>query len=310
MSENRSRRPGSIVWPLVLISLGLVFLLNNLGIVSWDIWSVLWRMWPVFLIALGVDLIFGRRSGIGAAIAVLIILGLFAGAFWFFDFSGSVWGGEQLTEYISQPLGDSDFGAVDISMNVGVLEVGALPTPTDRLIEGEIQVSEFEEVREKLRNPEDTVDYSLTTVGQAYRPNWITPRGMDESKQWALYLNPAVPLDLRIDTGVGRSVLDLSELSLSNLDIDSGVGEIFVILPKDGAFEVHISGGVGSLELQIPDGLAARIRVDTGLGGVSVSGNFTLRNGSYYTNSYNTAEDKVEIFIDGGVGNIHITEIE
>ena len=310
MSNNRTRRPGSVVWPLVLISLGLVFLLNNLEIISWDVWSVLWRMWPVLLVAIGVDLIIGRKSGIGAAIAALIILGIFAGAFWVFNLTGEVWGGEQLTEQISQPLGDVDFAEMDISMDIGLLEIAALPASSDLLIEGEIQVSEFEEVRQKLRTNDGTADYSLSTKGQAYHPNWIFSRQADESKEWALFLTSTVPLDLRVDTGVGKTVLDLSGLNLSNLDIDSGVGEIMVILPEEGGFDVRISGGVGKLELHVPSGLAARISVDTGLGNVSVVGDFDQRGGAYYTNAYNDAEESVEIYLDGGVGNIRIVEVD
>ena len=309
MSENRTRRPGSVVWPLLLISLGLVFLLNNLGVISWNVWNVLWRMWPVVLVAIGLDLVFGRRSGVGAAISAVIILAMFAGAFWLVSFTGDVWAGDQVLESISQPLGDVSQAEVDISMDVGLLEVSALSGTSDLLIEGEIHVSEFEEVREKVRTYGDSVDYSLSTIGQAYHPNWLFSNQADEEKEWFLALNPDVPMDLRIDTGVGKSVLDLTGMTLKSLDIDSGVGEIQVILPLKGSFEVRVSGGVGKLEIQVPEGMAARINVDTGLGNVSVVGDFTQRGGAYYTGNYNSAEETVEIFLDGGVGNIRIVEV-
>jgi hypothetical protein len=310
MSENRTRRPGSVVWPLLLISLGLVFLLNNLGVISWNVWNVMWRMWPVVLVAIGLDLIFGRRSGIGAAITALVILGMFAGAFWLVNFTGDIWGGDQVLESISQPLGDISQAEVDISMDVGLLEISALPDSSDLLIKGEIQVSEFEELREKLRTSGDTLDYSLSTLGQAYHPNWLFSNQVDEDKEWLLYLNPGVPLELRVDTGVGKSVLDLTGMTINSLDIDSGVGEILVILPAQGSFEVRVSGGVGKLEIQLPEGLAARISVDTGLGNTSVVGDFIQRGGDYYTGNYNGAEETVEIFLDGGVGNIRVVEIK
>lgn len=42
---------------LVLITIGVVFLLNNFGVLPWDVWLVLWRFWPILLIMSGVEMI-------------------------------------------------------------------------------------------------------------------------------------------------------------------------------------------------------------------------------------------------------------
>ena len=44
--------------PFFLIALGVVFLLKNLGVISGDVWEVLW---PLILIALGLSMIAGRE---------------------------------------------------------------------------------------------------------------------------------------------------------------------------------------------------------------------------------------------------------
>ncbi len=44
---------GGAVWGLVLIALGVIILLGNLGYFQFD-WDVLWRLWPTVLIYLGV----------------------------------------------------------------------------------------------------------------------------------------------------------------------------------------------------------------------------------------------------------------
>ena len=46
-------RPRSITGPILLVLIGIVFLLNNLGR-SAPIWSLAWDYWPVLLIGLGV----------------------------------------------------------------------------------------------------------------------------------------------------------------------------------------------------------------------------------------------------------------
>jgi hypothetical protein len=310
MSENRNYRGRSIVWPLILISVGAVFLLSNLGIISWDVWDTLWRMWPILLVAIGIDLIFGRKSGIFSAIAAVVILGLFAGAFWLFGVAGDAWSGEQVSRSILQQAEGAEFAEIDISMNVGELYIEALSDNANLLIDGEIQVSEYETVTDKLRMVGDTATYTLRTQGQQYHPGWIFSDRGDSSKHWDLAINPNLPLELRVDSGVGRTELDLTGMTLEYLEIDSGVGEVVVTLPEDGEYEVRVSGGVGRLEIRIPSDLAARITMDTGLGDTTILGDFYQRNGTYYSEGYSNAREHVEINLDGGVGNITIVQIE
>jgi hypothetical protein len=44
------RKRDSLVWGIILIALGTIFLLDRLGI---DAWDVVWRFWPAILILWG-----------------------------------------------------------------------------------------------------------------------------------------------------------------------------------------------------------------------------------------------------------------
>ena len=57
MSEQNKRqikrsRP-SFVWPIILVILGVIFLLSNLGYMKENFWDNIWRLWPLILIAFG-----------------------------------------------------------------------------------------------------------------------------------------------------------------------------------------------------------------------------------------------------------------
>lgn len=61
------RRDGSsLIWGIVLVALGLMFLFGNFGY-GW--WFGGMRWWPVLLIALGVWMLYQQREGAGPATA-------------------------------------------------------------------------------------------------------------------------------------------------------------------------------------------------------------------------------------------------
>jgi hypothetical protein len=58
-----AKRKDPLVWGLVLIVLGLIFILENMGL---DAWDFVWRFWPVILIVWGASkLLDGLKSRSG-----------------------------------------------------------------------------------------------------------------------------------------------------------------------------------------------------------------------------------------------------
>ena len=50
----------SIFWPMILIGLGVVWLLANFDIIPPVNWWTLLNLWPLVLVALGLQIMFGR----------------------------------------------------------------------------------------------------------------------------------------------------------------------------------------------------------------------------------------------------------
>ncbi len=70
MSVKGKRRRGGLALPLVLITIGLVFLLNNLGALQGDLKTVVFRLWPILLIIGGVDYLFRKRGVLGPVLMI------------------------------------------------------------------------------------------------------------------------------------------------------------------------------------------------------------------------------------------------
>jgi hypothetical protein len=58
------RDPSRLLWGVLLVALGLLFLAGNFGYRTWFVWD---RWWPLLLIAIGVILLYRRRMEVGAA---------------------------------------------------------------------------------------------------------------------------------------------------------------------------------------------------------------------------------------------------
>jgi hypothetical protein len=315
-TEERRHYRGGLVWPVILISAGVVFLLNNLGVLSWNVWGTLWRLWPVLLIAIGLDILFGRRSLLGSLVVALLLVVVLVAAIglgvpqlgvpqWSLGSLGSLSGLDAVerTETIDESLRGADRADVEIGFGTGSLRLGALPEGSSELIKGTVDLGHNERL---------TLDHgSSGSLSLRSRNAGITGfnTAQDNSKVWDLELNRDVPMQLKVGTGVGSSTLDLTRLNLTGLEIDSGVGQTSVTLPERGRFTAKVDSGLGEVTIIVPQAMAARIRVDRGLSGVSVNGDFNRRDDEYVSPNYGTAANRMDLDVSSGLGRIVIRQV-
>ena len=307
MNEGR-QRPG-VVGPLILITIGVILLLNQMGRLTWDIWGTLWRLWPVILILIGLDILVGAsRSTLVHILGLLMAILIIGGTIFYAVRGGPLpTSGEsaQGSETLLEEMQDASSGRIMLKPGIARTEVRAL-SESANFVEGKIEYGRYSQRAEK--------DFSVSS-GQAIfslrqrsrsAPFWWP--GEDIAERWNLQFTPRIPLEISIDSGVGSTMLDLSRLKVTRFDLNAGVGSTTVIFPAAaGQTRASIDGGVGLIKVRIPDGVGARVRVSSGLGSVHVSHSRLERSGNEYISSdYNTAENKLDLDIRGGVGNISI----
>lgn len=300
--EPRRERAG-VVWPILLIAAGVLFLLDNLNVINFDFWYAAARLWPVVLIAIGLDMLVGRRSLVlSAMVAIFAVIVLVAGFFWLGVGGGD---GDPISENINQPLSGAEAAMVDVSFGVGELTLGALPAGAGELITGVVnRPNDRMRIEQSFDMEEDIASYSLEMRGSSGPDAFMNMSGDDW--RWDLQLNRDVPMELIISTGVGEANLDLRNLNLTVLDIDTGVGETTVTLPGTGELLATVDGGIGELTIEIPEGTAARITSDTGLGQTNIPSAFE-RDGDVYTSGgYDDALDRIDLQISAGIGQVNV----
>lgn len=291
--EKRRNKRVSLLGPVLLILVGGILLLNTLGVLDWSVWWSLLRLWPVLLIAAGLELLLGRRSNWGSLLAAILVVGVVVAALWLS--SAGVTTSGMVTEQIRQPLGDATSATVSIEPGVGTLRMEAA-SESANLVEGTIRLDEDEEIQERFAQEGSAATYTLSTKTSS----WNTfPGGWDETRVWELGLSPGAILSLDADIAVGDAELDLTGLTLEDLGASMGMGRIKVVLPATGQFAATISQGIGVVEVVIPEGMAVRIEPGTALAARQLPDDLVEQEGFFTSPGYATAANRVDL--DAGV---------
>jgi hypothetical protein len=258
-------RDRSLFWPIVLIGVGTIWLLANFNLIPELSWASVARLWPLALIAAGLDVLFGRSHPlisaliglltVGVAVALLVAgprLGLAPAA------------PELVTERFSEPLEGATSADVTLDLDRYETTVSALEGATE-LIDAELTHSgrvNFEATGGAARRVR--LDYQST-------PSFLVFDFENEPAEWHIGLAPGVPLVLGVDSGSGNATLDLTALDLRELALNSGSGSVTVALPATAeAYAVQVEGGSGAQTIQVPIDAAGQLEYDGGSGSLRV----------------------------------------
>ncbi len=131
--------------------------------------------------------------------------------------------------------------------------------------------------------------------------------GPHNAINWDIALNSQIPIALKLNLGANKSILDLQNMNITNLDVDTGASDTKVTLPANGRFKADFDIGAASLEVIVPASLSARIHASLGAADMKIDETRFPRNGSYYQSpDYETAANTVDMSIDAGAASIKV----
>jgi hypothetical protein len=309
MDEQKRRRARpeqsrriSLVGPVILIGLGVILLLNSLGLLAWSVWEVIFRLWPVLLIAAGLEIILNRLSVWGSLLALVLTVAMLAGVLWML---GPDIGTRQVVagEEVRQALGEASRAEVVIEPGVGSLHIEALPESAN-LVEGAVSLGRGQRVKRDFAVVGKTATFTLRSGGEIIGPFFW----WGDQRDWQLGLATEVPLELEVSFGVGRADIDLTGLMVDDLKVSMGIGRTTVTLPDEGRFYAKIDSAIGETVVVIPAGLAARIHVDTGLAVSDLPDGYRQQDDVYTSPDYASADDRVDLELSQAIGKITIRQ--
>jgi hypothetical protein len=301
-----------LFWPLLLITIGLVFLLVNFGLIPGVTALSLLNLWPLLLILVGVDIAIGRRwplAALGIDLAV-IALGLalvatqpaFSGApFWFHDGPA---GGERDVSVARQSATslslEIDGGAGRFRVTGGsALLVEAHSNNDDLRLRSDLdKAGEHAEVRidqsrnRRMGNATTDVDTRIASD---------------------------VSTDLSVNGGAGEFVIDLRDVLISRAEFNVGAASLTLTLPKPTLstsaatakpapeVSIEVNAGASNIVIEVPDGVEARVTTEGALLSLRTSNTrVTVSGNTAETPGYGTATARVIVRVTAGASSITI----
>lgn len=338
-STTSQQRRSPPFFAIGLIFVGILWLLFQVNVITGAHLSVLVRMWPLLLVGIGLELLFGRSS---RALSTLIVVGTMAVLLLAMLIGPSVGlaANTEVTEAsYNTPLDGTDAAQITVSVGIGSLYVTPLESETslfDANIRhiGDVQYT-VEEGSTSIIRLQNESNNGRFNIGSFFSDVVQS----DNNARWDVGISPLVPLDLTLETATGSTTADLSGMHLTALEVESGLGSVTLTLPASeqrydanlslgtGEAIVHleavstlnltIDNGTGGATIYLPENAAVRLRADTGIGGIDVPG-FMERTtyeddslgdqGVWETESYATARESQRIDIDfsGGTGGLTV----
>jgi hypothetical protein len=308
----RQRRGGGIVWPVLLMAAGVIFLLQNLGLLSWDIWRSIGRYWPAILILIGLELFLGSagRHVLGAAVGGMLALAIAAAvALALFSHFTSAAPASFSSHTLTQGLQGASAVNTVVRFGAGTLNLGPLPDQPDQLAQMTYNGPDklAPQATYQVRGSQGQLNYDV----RGNSPPWHLPfaNGNAASSQMDLRLNPQVPLSLDVQEGASEGTLDLSQLHVSTFELQTGASHTTIVMPQNaGATVANIKGGAATIDVQVPSGLAAQIQYDGGLSTLDVDQARFPSTGPrmYRSADYDTAQNKLDLTIQAGVATVTV----
>jgi len=316
MANGGNPRRVSLVFPILLIAIGGLFLYEN-SHPYFNPWSVLWRYWPLILIFVGLGKIWDgvRRSKdptarsdfpTGSTVAILVVVLILAAVVWraprfsrHRDFSSSV-------SHRTQTVDLQGAQSVATTINLGAGDLTIRKSDTPHLLDASFDFMDgFRTPKVEYHVDGQRGELEITEEGHSDF-HVVAP---NDNTRWNLGLGDTVPLTLDVTMGAGEGTLRLRDLPVTNLDMNLGAGR--AVLDLTGTWkkdlDADIKGGVGEAVIRLPKDVGVVVNASGGIGTIDASG-FKHEDGEYTNDAYRKSPVTIHLKVTGGIGRIQLLQ--
>lgn len=319
----------------LLILLGLLFLGQEFNLFNFE-WDDFARFWPIILILIGINIIFGGKSG-GSGSWVFFILLLLAIPFGLVRSCENKWdrNGRNF-HWNDRNWNDSDDNddnndnddkndtSISKSQNFSE-EITSEIKSAKLIVEGGVAGIDVEGTTGKLFEADTRSTFSdfgmSKTIDGGVANLRFTMSGrkgenkhididsddFDGKNEAKIKLNPDIPWSMEYKFGVAGADLDLSPFIVDNLDIKTGISGVDIKLgDKSNDMNINIDSGIAGIKIKVPTSVGVRIKADDFLSSNHFEGFTKDGSGYYHSPDYNNSSKKISINYKGAFASFDV----
>jgi hypothetical protein len=297
----------------ILISAGVVLLFNTTGHIPWSVWLKIFSLWPVALIAIGIELLLKKTklSFVTLLSPLLFFAAILGPAFLFEHDMGELYRTGR-TYHWSQEL-DSTVTEITatVRMHSGNLEISS---GTDDLVSAELDYYKRKPLTVwETAEPDSSAALRITDRERKWF-KWEWNRGRlwrsSDEKTWEIRLTDLVPVDLRLYLKANDAELNFSEVMIRNLDLDAKSSDVDIRIGNlvDNV-TARISSRASEFSIYYPEDMGLRIVNRTRFSFSSLSWLSLEKNEEgLQTPDYEGTERKLTLYLDGSLTKLKLNK--
>jgi len=299
----------NIIWGLILVLIGVMFILKNLDIIYFS-WYSLWRLWPLLLVLIGVTIL-PVKDGIKVVLTIIVLI---AAAFFLISFPNfHNWNDDRSINNSRDRIDDKDpqdidqriFEAYDSTINEADLIFDAA-AGNFKIGQSTDELFEFDREGNLGR-----YTYSIKDLGTKREIRIELEEGRiirtDLRNKVTMKLNTNPVWDIKVDVGAANIELDLSSFKIRKLEIDGGASSINIRLGTlQAESKIKINSGASSIDIKVPREFACEVNTSTVLSSKDLEGFNKVGNGTYVTPDFSDKTKNIVIEVEAAVSSLNV----
>lgn len=284
--------PSRFRWGMLLIQIGILILLQNNNVIGDAAWEDLLVLFPIVLIAVGVEKIFTKSKL--QFIAYLTTITLFFGGFAIaFSSSGVGFADDNFfSDSIYKEKADPELRLIKAAMHLDFNDLIIRDAGPDLIL------AEFDEFSQKPEI-ETFIENNIAQINFQARENsflgGVVKIHTDDPQDWNIRFDENLPLELECFGYDNDLHLNFLTSRLQKLKLDTDNASIYLKIGTNEPFvQVYIRGDDSKLRLRVPEKIGVKI-IGTDTAFFNQIGFEETADGSFINDNYKDAEIKVDL---------------
>ena len=307
-----------LFWGLILIAIGMLFILNNFGIIHFS-WFSFWRLWPVFLLFWGIailpvkDMVKYILLGVVLISMFFVINRLPEGRPWYWHFRHPdhsfcwEWNDEDNDSTTTKTFSDQNLSVpFDSLAKKGILNLDAAA--------GNFKMKGGTSEFLSFAKSGDIGNYELTTKDIngdkkiTLKMREGTSRHNIRKNEVNIKLNPKPVWNLDLSIGAAAVDFDLSDYRIDTANFEAGASSMVVRLgDKNPKTVLLFSAGASSIHVDVPKTAGCQVTSESFLVSKTLEGFENKGNHIYQTANFKDNKTKIYITIKTAVSSIEVS---